>query len=236
MIERIVARIRGIALLLLLTPGLAVAQNTGIAGLVRDTSGAVMPGVTVEAASPSLIEKVRSTVTDGQGLYQIVDLRPGVYTVTFSLPGFSSIKREGIELSASFTATVNAELKVGAVEETVVVSGQPANVDVRNVVQQKVLNEEVRESLPTARSIQTMAAVIPGIVTTATNRPSGQDVGGLSGDRGNILIHGSRPGDMTIQLDGLSWNLALSNGAAQGFTLNPAEAEEYVLRSRWDRR
>jgi hypothetical protein len=228
LIGRIVAGISGITLLLLLTPGLAVAQNTGIAGLVKDTSGAVMPGVTVEAASPALIEKVRTTVTDGQGLYQIVDLRPGVYTVTFSLGGFSSIKRDGIELSASFTATVNAELKVGALEETVIVSGQPTNVDVRNVVQQKVLTEEVRLSLPTARSLQTMAAVIPGIVTTGQNRPSGQDVGGLSGDRGQIMIHGSRNGDMTLQLDGLSWNLALGNGAQQGFTLNPAEAEEYV--------
>ena len=92
-------------------PTIASAQNTGIAGVVRDTSGAVIPGVTVEAASPALIEKVRSVVTDERGLYSIVDLRPGLYTVTFTLPGFSTVKREGIELTGSFTATVNAELR-----------------------------------------------------------------------------------------------------------------------------
>ena len=133
---------------LLLTPGIARAQNTGIAGLVKDTTGAILPGVTVEASSPALIEKVRSVVTDNQGLYQIVDLRPGVYTVTFSLPGFATTQRQAIELSAGFTATVNAELRVGAVEETVTVSGEVANVDVHNVVQQKVLNDALRESLP----------------------------------------------------------------------------------------
>lgn len=228
MMTRLVVRACGVWLLLVLAPCAALAQITGIAGLVRDTSGAVLPGVTVEASSPALIEKVRTAITDGQGLFQIVDLRPGIYTVTFTLPGFATVKRDGIELAASFTATVNADMKVGAVEETIVVSGQSPTVDVRNVVQQRVLNEEIREALPTARSIQTMAAVLPGIVATATNRPSGQDVGGLSGDRGQILIHGSKGGDMTLQLDGLSWNLALGNGAAQGYTLNPAEAQEYV--------
>src|SRR5262245_10839848 len=94
-----------------------------IAGEVKDATGAVLPGVTVEAASPALIEKVRTVVTDGSGQYKIVDLRPGVYTVTFSLQGFSSVKREGIELTAGFTAPVNAELRVGSIQETVVVSG-----------------------------------------------------------------------------------------------------------------
>src|ERR1700758_4340435 len=98
----------------------ALAQEAaGIAGSVKDTTGAVLPGVTVEAASPALIEKVRTVITDGEGLYKVVDLRPGVYTVTFTLPGFNTVKRDGIELPAAFTATVNAELRVGAVEETV---------------------------------------------------------------------------------------------------------------------
>src|SRR6187431_502356 len=123
----------GVALLLM--PERALAQNTGIAGVVRDPSGAVIPGVTVEAASPVLIEKVRTVTTDAQGLYSIVDLRPGTYTVTFTLAGFSSIRREGVELIGSFTATVNAELKVGAVEETLTVTGEAPNVDTRNVVQ-----------------------------------------------------------------------------------------------------
>ena len=107
---------------LALMPAKATAQSA-IAGLVTDTTGAVMPGVTIEAASPVLIEKARSVVTDSQGRYTIVDLRPGTYTVTFTLPGFSTVKREGLELPANFTATANAELRVGALEETVTVSG-----------------------------------------------------------------------------------------------------------------
>ena len=110
-----------------LAPSASAQQASGIAGLVRDTSGAVLPGVTVEAASPALIEKVRSVVTDGEGRYNIVDLRPGTYTVTFTLPGFSTFRREGIELTAGFTATVNADMRVGALEETVTVTGaEPA--------------------------------------------------------------------------------------------------------------
>ena len=213
---------------LALTPLAALAQNTGIAGLVRDTSGAVLPGVTVEAASPALIERVRTAITDNNGLYQLIDLRPGQYSVTFTLTGFSSVKREGIELTASFTATVNAELPVAAVQETITVSGQAATVDTRNVVQRQVLTEEVREALPIGRSIQTMAAVVPGMAQTGGNRPSGQDVGGLTGERGNIQIHGNKLGDMTIALDGLPFNLALGNGMQQLYTLNPAETQEYV--------
>ena len=101
-----------------LTPIAAYAQAS-ITGVVKDTSGAVLPGVTVEVASPALIEKTRSTVTDGSGLYQIISLPPGAYTVTFTLTGFNTVKREGIELTGSFTATVNVELNVGAVTETI---------------------------------------------------------------------------------------------------------------------
>src|SRR5438132_13583542 len=89
-----------------------------IAGVVKDTTGAVLPGVTVEAASPALIEKVRGVVSDANGQYKIVDLRPGVYSVTFTLTGFSALRREGITLTAGFTAPVNAELKVGDIAET----------------------------------------------------------------------------------------------------------------------
>ncbi|PYQ69788.1 MAG: hypothetical protein DMG04_27020, partial [Acidobacteria bacterium] len=97
---------------LLLPATAAFAQTSAIAGVVRDTTGGVMPGVTVEASSPALIEKTRSVVTNGSGQYSIEDLRPGSYTVTFTLPGFSSVKREGIELAGTFVATVNAEMKV----------------------------------------------------------------------------------------------------------------------------
>src|SRR5438309_4709048 len=118
----------GAFLLLVLVPAMAFAQAT-ITGVVKDASGAVLPGVTVEVSSPVLIEKSRSAVTDGSGQYRIVDLRAGTYTVTFTLTGFSTVKREGIELSGSFTATINADMKVGAVEETITVSGETPIVD-----------------------------------------------------------------------------------------------------------
>src|SRR6058998_448203 len=110
------ARFSRVAILfmgIVLVPVWARAQST-ITGVVKDTSGAVLPGVTVEAASPELIEKVRSSVTDGTGQYRILDLRPGTYTVTFSLTGFSTVKREGLLLPADFVSTVNVDLKVGA--------------------------------------------------------------------------------------------------------------------------
>src|ERR1700759_2983043 len=102
----------------LLVPSASMAQSV-IAGVVKDPSGAVIPGVTVEAASPALIEKARSVTTDDRGAYQIVDLRPGVYVVSFTLQGFATVKREGLELPSNFTATVNMELRLGQVEETV---------------------------------------------------------------------------------------------------------------------
>ena len=116
--------------LTLLMPALAWAQAS-IGGVVRDTSGAVLPGVVVEASSPALIEKVRSVTSDASGVYKIVDLRPGTYTVTFTLPGFRTVRREGIELTGSFAATVNGDLAVGAVEESVTVTGESPTVDVQ---------------------------------------------------------------------------------------------------------
>src|SRR6266571_2180649 len=108
-----------VALTLVLTIPAALFAQASITGVAKDPSGAVLPGVTVEASSPALIEKVRAVVTDGTGQYRIVDLRPGTYSVTFTLTGFSPVKREGIELTGSFTATVNADMRVGSVEETV---------------------------------------------------------------------------------------------------------------------
>src|SRR5215467_8172653 len=137
---RIQRLVRTIATFLVaLAPTVALAQSTGIAGVVRDTSGAVLPGVTVEASSPALIERVRTVATDSQGQYKIVDLRPGTYEVTFTLTGFSTVKREGIELPAQFTATVNADLRVGALEETITVSGASPVVDTQNVIKRNVI-------------------------------------------------------------------------------------------------
>src|SRR6185436_599703 len=138
---------------LALLPSAANAQSA-IAGVVRDASGAVLPGVTVEASSDVLIERTRSVVTNGQGQFNIVDLRPGVYSLSFTLPGFSVFKRDGVELPANFTATINAEMKVGALEESVTVSGQSPVVDVQSTARTTVLSREVLDSIPTGRTIQ----------------------------------------------------------------------------------
>src|SRR2546426_2008287 len=144
----------GIFVAVWLPPAAAIGQTvtTGaIVGVVKDSSDAVLPGVTVEAASPALIEKVRAVTTDGQGLYRIVDLRPGTYTVTFTLPGFGTVKREGIALTTGFTANVNAELKVGSLEETITVTGEAPVVDTQNVQQQQTLSREILDAIPTSR-------------------------------------------------------------------------------------
>ncbi|MBI2185646.1 MAG: carboxypeptidase regulatory-like domain-containing protein [Acidobacteria bacterium] len=133
--------------LVLLLPA-AVRAQSSITGTVRDTSGAVLPGVTIEAASPALIEKVRTAVTDGQGVYRIVDLRPGPYTVTFTLQGFNTFRRTGIELRAEFAATVDAELMLGTVEETITVTGEAPLVDTRSARAQTQYAAETLQALP----------------------------------------------------------------------------------------
>src|SRR6516165_3438520 len=158
-----VAKTLGILACLVLLPTLAFAQAS-ITGVVKDTSGAVLPGVTVEVASPALIEKTRSAVSDGSGQYRIVDLRPGTYSVNFTLTGFSTVKREGIELQGSLTITVNADLKVGSVSETITVTGASPLVDVQNSNVQKVVTKEIVDIMPTGRLPLNFAAAQPGMI------------------------------------------------------------------------
>ena len=206
--------IRGAAALLLLAvlPVAAFAQAS-ITGIVKDTSGAVLPGVTVEAASPVLIEKTRATVTDGSGAYQIINLLPGTYTVTFTLPGFNTFVRDQIELSGSFVATVNADMRVGALAETITVTGQTPLVDVRSSAVQKVVTKEVVDSIPTGRLGINLAALQPGIILGAgggvgqsnTNALTSQDVGGTAGDTfTDLAIHGGKPAEQRQTIGGLS--------------------------------
>jgi hypothetical protein len=194
----------------IVAPGSVLAQGAGIAGVVRDSSGGVLPGVTVEASSPALIEKVRTAVTDGQGLYNIINLGPGTYAVTFELPGFSTVRREGIELSASFTATVNADMRPGGVEETLTVTGEAPTVDIQNVGQQRVMTRAVIDALPTGtNSWQNLGVLIPG--TTAQS----QDVGGSGAVFANIAAHGGRLNDIMMMSGGMSTSLGsarFSNG------------------------
>src|SRR6266581_4430678 len=170
MVRRSIVCISLVAFMCVLLSSAAWAQQaSNIAGVVRDTSGAVLPGVTVEAASPALIEKVLTVITDGEGQFKIVDLRPGTYAVTFTLVGFSTVKRDGIDLSAGFTATVNAELRVGTVEETITVSGQSPLVDVQNTRQQTVVNRDVMDSIPTGRTPAAYAVLVPGVIAAGSS-------------------------------------------------------------------
>src|SRR5688572_20479171 len=186
----------------MLVPSLLQGQApSGIAGVVRDTSGAVMPGVTVEAASPALIEKVKTVGTENEGRYSIADLRVGTYVMTFMLAGFNTVKREGIQLTAGFTATVNAELQVGAVEETVNVTGASPLVDTQNVRQQTVVQRELLDALPSGgRSVQALIQITPGLSMAATQ----QDVGGSRGESFvSTSVHGSRAFDSLLMWDGM---------------------------------
>src|SRR4026208_213265 len=147
---RAIIRLSIAALCVVWAPSLLFAQAS-ITGQVKDSSGAVLPGATVDASSPALIEKGRSAITDSSGQYRVEDLRPGTYTVTFSLAGFSTVKREGIELTGSFAATVNIDMKVGAVSETITVTGESPIVDIVNAKQQSTVTNEMIGAIPTAR-------------------------------------------------------------------------------------
>ena len=217
-----------LAALFLLASGTAFGQSAAsgsIAGVVKDTTGAVLPGVTVEAASPVLIEKVRTAVTDDRGNYKLLDLRPGSYTVTFTLPGFSTFKRDGIELTTGFTATVNGDLKVGSLEETVTVSGAAPTVDVQRVSASQVLSRETLDSIPTGRTIQGYAALTVGAAVS-----SGLvDVGGNQGERyGHIAIHGGREGDGMLNIDGMRFNNMVNSGsgANRHYFINQGAVQE----------
>ena len=184
----------------LLLPAAASAQAT-LAGVVKDSSGAVMPGVTVEAASDALIEKVRTATTDSAGQFRIVDLPAGSYNVTFTLTGFATVKRLGIELTGNRTASVDTDLKVGEVAEAITITGDAPTVDVRSTVRQDVLSGELMTELPSARNIQNVTILIPGMSVSGT-----LDVGGLraGSEVNNFSAHGGRVDDGRLQLDGMT--------------------------------
>ena len=178
----------------------AHAQALGaVAGAVRDSSGAVLPGVTVEAASAALIEKVRAAVTDGAGQYRIVNLPPGAYTVVFTLPGFNTVRREGVEVSVNVTTNIDADLRVGAVQETITVTAESPLVDVQSSAQTRTVTAQTFKELPSGGSWIQMAALMPAV------RASNVDVGGVLGDQvgAQVSAHGSAFGDGVSMIDGL---------------------------------
>jgi hypothetical protein len=200
-----------------------VYAQAAITGVVRDDSGGVLPGVTVEAASPVLIEKVRSVVTDGTGQYRIVDLRPGTYTVTFALPGFSTVRRDGIELTGTFVATVNGDLKVGALEETITVTGETPIVDVQSAKVQQTVSKDILNAIPSSKNAAGIQALIPGM---SNNTDSGGINGSMTGGAGSI--HGGRGTDSRTLRDGNNTGWA-GGSAGGGNTPNISGAQEVVL-------
>jgi hypothetical protein len=205
----------------MLIPTAAWAQAT-ITGVARDTSGAVLPGVTVEATSPALIERVRSVVTGNTGQYRIVDLRPGTYTVTFTLPGFSTVKREGIELSGQFVATIDAALPVGALEEAVTVTGESPIVNVESARREQVVNRELLTAIPSARTYQTMVGLAPGVTTSGS-----QDVGGLNSPAVRTFgIHGGPGTEGRVLVDGMNSGGARGGAGVSNYQVDVANAQE----------
>ena len=202
-------------------PVMAWAQSS-IVGVVRDSSGAVLPGVTVEAASPALIEKVRSVVTDSQGLYSIIDLRPGVYSVTFTLTGFQTVKRDNIDLPAAFTSTINGEMQVGSIAETLTVSGEAPVVDLRASGRQQTVSQELLSNVPTGSTPQSYAMLLPSItqglgnITTAPNSFRWAD----------MTFRGTRGASTAI--DGFDTSHRL-NGEGSQYQVNEGMVQEIVV-------
>src|SRR5262245_36094674 len=218
MIRRATAYLFAVLFLAVL-PTVALAQSA-IVGVVKDTSGAVLPGVTVEASSDVLIEKSREVITDGQGAYKIVDLRPGTYVVTFTLTGFQTLKRENVELPAEFTSTINADLRVGAIEESVTVSAQSPIVDVTTAVHTQVLSRDAIDSIPTGRTIQGMGQLIVGISLSLP------DTGGARAMQQTYMsTHGMTTSNTTVLVDGMMINGLQSDGAVQSYFNDAMNAE-----------
>jgi hypothetical protein len=219
-----------LAIVLVLSPSRLFAQggvSGSITGIIRDTSGGILPGVSVLASSPALIEKTRDAVTDDSGRYRITDLRPGVYAVEFTLGGFTPLRREGIELSAGFTATVNGEMRVGSFEETVTVSQQAPAVDVQSVGQQNTVLREVLDAVPIGKTFINISSLTPSV---NLGGQAVQDMG-IGGDRsGTMQAHGSRLTESQIDVDGMPIHNGLARGGAQfGHYINDGSTQEMVI-------
>jgi hypothetical protein len=203
----------------LLLPAAVFAQSA-IIGVVKDNTGAVLPGVTVEAASDVLIEKMKTVTTDGQGQYRIIDLRPGTYVVTFTLAGFQTIRREEVQLPAEFTATINAELKVGELAETITVTGESPIVDTTTAVHTQVLDRDAIDAIPTGRTIQGMGQLIVGV---NLNLP---DTGGARAMQQTYMnTHGMTSANNTVMVDGMMINGLQGDGAIQTYINDAMNAE-----------
>ena len=216
---------------------LSVATTTSaqeIGGTVADDTGAVLPGVTVEARSPALIEQVRTVVTDRAGQYLIVALESGEYTVTFTLPGFRTVIRDGIRLSAGFTANISAQLQVGSVEETITITGEAPLVDIRSVSQQVSVDREIIDTIPSGRSFQNLGILVPGMVGDGVvGSTLAVDVGGQGGvNYQRLSIHGGAGSDQVVQIDGLGVEAATRGGDSSNLFFADGNYSEYASEKR----
>src|SRR5258706_7947939 len=209
----------------LLLARVAQAQDAGIAGVVKDNTGGVLPGATVTAASPAVIEQSRTVVADTEGRYVVTQLRPGTYTVTFTLQGFSTVVREGIQLSAGFTANVDGELRAGGIAETITVTGASPVVDVTNVRRQSVVTNEQLDALPTStKSLGTLATLTLGMTGISDIGGSYQVEPGQDVVSGGGRFHGK--GGSKVSYDGMGMENSSGNNSYQ---LNSASVEEMVI-------
>lgn len=202
-------------------PAMAFAQAS-ITGSVKDTSGGVLPGVTVEASSPVLIEKVRSAMTDTAGLYRIVDLRPGTYSLTVTLPGFATVKREGIELTGSVTITIPIDLKVGQLLETVTVTGASPVVDVQNTRRETVISADAIQALPGTRAYGSLLNLMPGVTVDNNGQAATPTMTFFS-------AHGGRTNEGRMSINGMTVAAAFNGGGVSSLTYDTANAEEVSL-------
>src|ERR1044072_5802260 len=213
-------RIVHVVALAVLAPPLASAQAT-ITGTVKDPSGAVLPGVSIEASSPALIEKVRTAVSDGAGQYRLENLTPGVYKITYTLPGFTTIERAGVDISTGVTLTLNADMRLGGVQETITVSGETPVVDVQNSTRvQRVLSDEVLAALPASRGYGNLLKTVSGIQANGTHN------GGTNPGMIFFTSRGGRSNEGTVQIDGMNVGSAFNGGGVAGYGYDTAGGAE----------
>jgi hypothetical protein len=201
-----------------LLPSLASAQAS-LAGTVRDASGAVLPGVTVEASSPALIERTRTAVTDGTGQYRITELRPGTYALTFTLPGFTTVQREGVAVAGVAVIAIDVEMRVGGVQETITVTGETPIVDVQSTRRQAVIDSEVINTLPASRGYGNLLMAIPSVQVNLLNSATDPTMQFFT-------VHGGRSNEGRVQIDGMNVGSAFNGGGVSSFAYDTANVEE----------
>jgi hypothetical protein len=200
------------AVLLAILPSAAYGQ-AALAGIVRDTSGAVLPGATIEAASDVLLERVRTAVTDGAGQYRLTELPPGAYTVTFSLAGFTTVQRQGVSVSGVGVTTINAELRVGTLQETITVTGETPIVDVQSARRGQVLSDDIVKTLPATRGYNAIVFLVPSVT-------GGSNQSDLMPAMRIFYSHGGRGNEGRVQVDGLNVGAAFNGGGVSGYVMD----------------